>query len=91
MGIRVNIFYPKVQQYTNNQDVVEVDGKTVGECLNDLVKQFPSIEKWIFSKRGQLLEHVFVYVNAESTTKANLSDPVKESDTLIIAVLVTGG
>ena len=91
MGIKVNIFYPKVQRYTSNQDVVEVDGRTVGECLSNLIRQFPGVEECIFDERGQLLEHVFVYVNAESATKANLSDPVKERDELIIAVLITGG
>ena len=91
MSVRVNIFYPKVQQYTNNQDIVEVEGSTVGECLSDLVRRFPGVEKWLFNERGQLLEHVFVYINAESASKATLTEPVKDSDELILAVLITGG
>jgi len=91
MSVRANIFYPQIQQYINNQDAAKVDGSTVGECLNDLIRQFPGVEQWLFDKRGQLLEHVYVYINAESARKADLSEPVKETDELIIAVLITGG
>ena len=91
MGIRVNIFYPSIQQYIRNQDLVEVNGSTVGECLDDLIRQFPGVEKWIFDEHRQLLRHVFVYVNAESARKVDLAKPVKDKDTLIIAVLITGG
>ena len=91
MSVKVNIFYRSLQQFINNQDVVKVDGGTVGECLSDLIRQFPGVEKWIFDEQGNLLRHVFVYINAESALKANLSEPVKETDELIIAVLITGG
>jgi molybdopterin converting factor small subunit len=91
MSVRVNIFYPQVQQCIHNRNEVKVGGSTVGECLSDLIRQFPDAEKWLFDKRGQLLEHVYVYINAESARKADLSEPVKEKDELIIAVLITDG
>lgn len=90
MSVTVSIFDPVMQQCTN-QDSVEVDGNTVGECLDDLIRQFPDVEKWIFDERRQLRRHVFVYVNAESTYKVELAKPVKDKDNLIIAVLITGG
>jgi len=43
MSVKVNIFYPHLQQFTNNQDVVEVNGSTVGDCLDDMVRQYPSL------------------------------------------------
>jgi sulfur-carrier protein len=91
MSIKINIFYPAVQEYLNNLDSVEVNGSTVGECLDDLVRQYPEVGKWIFEERHQLRKPVFVYVNAESTYKVDLSMPVKSNDQLILAVLVTGG
>ena len=51
MGIRINI-NPFLKQYTNSQSEVEVNGDTVGQCLDLLVKQFPGIEKGIFNKNG---------------------------------------
>jgi molybdopterin converting factor small subunit len=80
-----------VQKFIQDRDRVEVNGSTVGECLDDLIRQFPGIEKWIFDEHRQLLRHVFVYVNAESARKADLAKPVKDKDELIIALLITGG
>lgn len=91
MSIKVKIFYPGLQMSLDNLDIVEVDGSTVGECLHSLIRQFPGSEKWIFDQWGQLLEQVFVYINAESPCKADLAAPVREKDDLIIAMMVIGG
>jgi molybdopterin converting factor small subunit len=91
MRVKVNIFYTALQQSINKQDSVEVDGSSVGECLDDLIEQFPGAEKWLFDEQGQLLKHVFVYINAESARKLDLAESVKDGDELIIAALVTGG
>jgi molybdopterin converting factor small subunit len=91
MGIKLNIFYPRLKQLIERPDSVEVNGGSVGECLNDLIRQFPGAEKWLFNEPGKLLRHVYVYVNAESGYRADLAAPVKDGDTLIIAALITGG
>jgi len=91
MGIKINIFYPRLKQLIKEPDLVEVNGSNVGECLNDLTRQFPGTEQWLFNEQGQLLRHVYIYVNAESGYKADLAAPTKEGDILIIAALITGG
>jgi hypothetical protein len=90
MSTEINIFYPSLLQITGRQ-VVQVDGSTVGECLNSLVRQFPGVKNWIFDHHGQMLEYTFMYINAESARKALLSDPVTPGDKLILALMVTGG
>jgi molybdopterin converting factor small subunit len=91
VSVRVNIFYPGLRDYLYNQDQIDVAGGTIGECLDDLIKKFPGAEKWLFNEQGQILENVFVYINAESARKADLSDPITEGDELIIAMLLIGG
>ena len=91
MSIKVNIFYHQLRQLINNLGSVKVDGSTVDECLKDLVKQFHGTEKLIFDEHGQLLRHVYVYLNQESIHKTGLAAPVKDGDTLIIAVSIIGG
>jgi hypothetical protein len=91
MKIKVNVFSAKLLTAMHNPEVVTAEGNRVGECLNDLVRQYPEIEKLVFDKTRQLRREVYVYVNAESLHKIEMTRPVKESDTLIIAVLVTGG
>ena len=89
MGRKINI--PSfMQSFTNNMRVVEVNGSTVGECFNHLVKQFPIMKKQLFSKNGNLFENIIISVNGESAYPEQLTKPVKERDELNI-VLISGG
>ncbi len=78
-------------RYTNNQLVAKVKGSTVGECLAELVKQFPDLKKFLFDKHGKL-SHVFdVYVNGESAYPQELAKPVKNGDKINIVFIISGG
>ncbi len=91
MGI-IKINIPAyMRSFTNNMEVVEVNGSTVGECLNLLVKQFPGIKKQLFSKNGNLFENIIISVNGESAYPEQLAKPVKEGDELNIVIIVGGG
>jgi len=93
MEVKVNILYPHLQQFTDNQDVVKVNGTTVGECLHHLVERFPGIGKGIFDEHGKLLDYVDIYINGESTATypEPLSDPVEDGDELSIVLMIGGG
>lgn len=87
MSIKVNI-HSLQRHYTNGQAVVDVQGDTVGECLKDLVKQHPGIEKEIFSEKGDLNPVVEVYVNAESAYPEELAMKVKDGDAISLTLLI---
>jgi molybdopterin synthase sulfur carrier subunit len=91
MSVKVNISYPHLQQFTDNKDVVEVNGSTVGECLDHLVSQFPGIEKGLFNEHGQLLNYVYFFINGEAAYPTDLAMPVKDGDELVIALMLAGG
>ena len=91
MSVKVRVFYPELQRLVAGPDEIRVDGETVGECLDDLVRRHPGAQKLIFDPRGGLLKPVYVFVNAESMYKADLARPVSGKDELILAVLATGG
>jgi len=91
MGI-IKINIPSyMRPFTNNVEVVEVSGSTVGKCLNYLVKQFPGIKGQLFSKNGDLFENVIISVNGESAYPEQLAKPVKEGDELNILLIIGGG
>jgi molybdopterin converting factor small subunit len=90
MSIKVSIFHSSIKQIIG-QDAVTVSGNTVGECLADLIRQYPDVQSLIFDEQGQLLRQVFVHVNIEGAHKISLAEPVKQGDELILAVLLTGG
>jgi molybdopterin converting factor small subunit len=91
MSVKIKIFYPHLQQFTNHQEVVHVDGNTVSECLGDLVKQFPGIEPGLFDKQRQLLNYVYLFINGKASYPTDLALPVNDGDELTIALLLAGG
>ena len=90
MSVKINI-HPFLSQHTNNQDVVEVNGSTVGQCLEQLVGRFPGLRQWLFEKNGKLNRLVEIYVNAESSYPEELAKPVKDGDELHIVIIISGG
>ena len=82
---------PFLQDLTNGVKVTKVSGNTVGECLDDFVKQFPSTKKLLFDKDGKLFGHIDIFVNGVSTFPEELVKPVNDGDTISMLYLVDGG
>ena len=91
MSVKVRMFYPQLQSLFDDPDDVRVEGQTVGECLEDLMQRYPEARGLLFSGHGVLLRHVYVFVNAEGMSKAEMTKPVRDQDQLLIAVLASGG
>ncbi len=90
MSIEINI--PQfLQHLVNDVKVVDVNGRTVGECLSDLVKHLPQLEARLFDNKGRLLKHLNVYVNGESAYPEDLAKPVNDGDKLHIIATIVGG
>jgi molybdopterin converting factor small subunit len=79
------------RQFTNGLEVVAVEGKTVRECLDHLIKQFPGMEKALFAKKDKLLNNVEIYVNHASAYPNELIKPVKDGDEIHLVTMLAGG
>ena len=90
MAVKVHI-HTTHRQFTNGLEVVSAEGNTVGECLNHLVKEFPGMEKALFSKKEKLLNTVEVYVNHASAYPNELAKPVKDGDEIHLVYMLAGG
>ena len=93
MSIKVKFHYPHLKALVNNQDSVEVDGKTVGDCLHNLIARFPDIQTRIFDNDLKLLHFIVIFLNGESTYHEPdpLAKPVNDGDELSIVLLIAGG
>ena len=80
-----------LQPYTNNEAVVGVNGSKVGECLSQVVKEFPGIEKMLYLETGKLLPYVAIYVNLADVYPEDLAKSVKEGDEVHITYIISGG
>ena len=91
MRIKVHIA-PILQENCDLPPTMEVEGKTVGECLDDLVKKQPGAKDKLFDKNGLLT--VFVSINDEVTVSPDtpsMERSVKEDDVLRLFAIITGG
>jgi molybdopterin converting factor small subunit len=80
-----------LRRFTQGEQTVDVEGKTVGECVKDLIGKYPDIESSLLDKRGHLLNIVEVYVNGESAYPDELAKPVKEGDNIHLTLMLAGG
>jgi len=90
VSIKINI-HRTHRQFTNGLELVELDGNTVGACLNNLVRQFPDMEKVLFNKKGKLLNVIEIYVNLESAYPDELAKQVRDGDNIHITLMIAGG
>jgi len=90
VSIRIDI-PPYLQPLTDNREVVAVDGRTIGACLDHLVRQFSRMGKMLFDEKGSLHSYVGIYLNGEDAYPDELTKPVAEGDTLYILYVIGGG
>ena len=90
MPVKVRIPSP-LRSYTNGADIVEAQGGSVADVLNDLKTKAAGIETRLF-KGPQLNRFVNVYLNDEDIRfLKNLETPVKEGDEISIVPAIAGG
>jgi len=90
VSVKINI-PPTLSHLTEGNDVIEVEGNTVGECLNQLAGLYPAVKDQLFAEDGKLNNVVEVYVNMESSYPEELAKPVKDGDELHPIIIVLGG
>jgi molybdopterin converting factor small subunit len=90
MSVKVHI-HTTHRQFTNGLEVVEVEGNTVGDCLNHLIKQYPGMEKALFAKKDKLRNNVEIYLNHATAYPNELVKPVKDGDVIHLVTMLTGG
>ena len=90
MSVKVNI-HPSLVHLTGGHAVVEVNGSTVGQCLEQLVARFSEIKGWLFARNGKLNGVIEIYVNSKSSYPEELAMPVKDGDELHIIAIIIGG
>jgi molybdopterin/thiamine biosynthesis adenylyltransferase/rhodanese-related sulfurtransferase/molybdopterin converting factor small subunit len=91
MPVKIHIPTP-LRPYTDRLDVVEIDGTTVDELLENLTKRFAALRQHLFNEEGRLRSFVNIYVNDEDIRYLQKDQtPLKSGDTVSIIPSVAGG
>ena len=91
MSVRTRIFYDELRRIVDRPGELLLEGATVGECLDDLVRRYPQAKPVMFDSSGRLHRRFYVFVNQESMRKADMAQPVTDRDTLLLVALASGG
>ena len=78
-------------RYTGGVLNMKVEGKTVRECLHDLVRQFPDLKRMLLNKDGNLMHAYDFFINGESVSPKDMNLPLKDGDKLNVVYVIHGG
>ena len=90
MSINIHL-HSTHRRHADGEAVVGVEGRTVGECLRELVTRYPDLEPLLFDDGGGLQRNLEIYLNLESAYPDELLKPVEDGDQIHITVMLTGG
>ena len=90
MSIKVHL-HKTHRRFTDGQETVDVEGHTVGECLQQLIRQYPDLEPALFDGKDNLQKTIEVYLNMQSTYPDELAKKTKDGDMIHITLLLAGG
>ena len=91
MAIKVRIPTP-LRKLTQEKEVVQGDGGTLGEMIEGLDREFPGLKARLCDESGELRRFVNVYVNGEDVRfQQGLETPLNGNDEVSIVPAVAGG
>ncbi|HMA98716.1 MAG TPA: ubiquitin-like small modifier protein 1 [Wenzhouxiangella sp.] len=81
-----------LQELADHQGIVEVEGKTVQQALDDLGQRHPMVLTRILTRGGRLRPHVNLFLGGRDIRQGDgLETPVADGDELLVVPSVAGG
>ncbi|MGK2966405.1 MAG: molybdopterin-synthase adenylyltransferase MoeB [Tepidiformaceae bacterium] len=89
----INVYIPTpFRHLVGNRASVKADGDTVAEVLRDVDQQFPGFRAQLFDAKGELAQHINVYVNqVEIQTLQGEKTVLKPDDEVAVIPALAGG
>ncbi len=88
MGITIKLS-ADYKDYTDNAENISVKGKTIQECLVDLVAQYPRLRELLVDPYNQL--SAVIVLNGEALTAKDMDRAVQDGAEITIFPLIYGG
>ena len=91
MAKKVRIPTP-LRKLTNNEELVEINGATIGEAIAELQTRYPGIKDRLLDETGAVRRFVNVYVNEEDIRfLQNQETKLRDGDEVSIIPAIAGG
>ena len=86
----MRVFVPTpLRSYTKNRAEVSAAGRTVGELMLDLDRQFPGMRFRMIDEQDGIRQHIRIFVNGEQAL--TLAAPLEANDEVQIICALSGG
>ena len=81
-----------LRAYAGKQEVVEAEGRTVGELLQNMAAEYTELRNHLYTEDGKLRSFVNIYVNDDDIRYLEKEEtPLEPGDTVSIIPSVAGG
>jgi sulfur-carrier protein adenylyltransferase/sulfurtransferase len=81
-----------LRRFTAESGEIQVQGATVGEAMRDLTRQYPALQRHLYTDDGALRSFVNIFVNDEDMRHLEREGtPITSGDTLSIIPSIAGG
>jgi len=91
MAIKVRIPAP-LQKLTKDKGLVESEGKTIKELVENLDKLYPGVRERLYDDGGKIRRFINIYVNEEDVRFLQMdATPLKDGDEVSIIPAIAGG
>jgi hypothetical protein len=78
-----------LSQLSDEPEVFELKAANALECLQMMLRRYPSMKKWAYDKEGKLLPIIWFFVNdpkwSKKLTLDEFEKPLEEGDEVLIA------
>ena len=81
-----------LRSYTDGQVEVKVDGRSVGEAMENLVVKYPTLRPHLYNGDGKLRPFVNLFVGGQNVKDlGGLTTPVVEDTRVLLVPSIAGG
>lgn len=81
-----------LRSFTGGEKEIQISADTVGEAMQALARQHPTIRTHLFDEQDQLRPYVNVFLNDENVRNLDGAlTPIREGDRLMIIPSIAGG
>ena len=81
----------RYQAPTKGEGQIQVDGRTVRECIEAVEARYPGFQELILDGKGGLHRFVRLCLNGEMLAPDALDTPVSGDDSVTVLAVVAGG
>jgi molybdopterin converting factor small subunit len=82
---------PPYQGPTRGRGRVDVEGRSVLECIEAVEAEFPGFLPQVLDPEGRVHRFVQIFVNGEEVARTALDTPVRPDDEVEILAAIAGG